>query len=86
MTFDISVVLGFRLDLILSIYRYKLVVAEALVETLKPIQREINALLNDKPFLISVLEKGADNASSKASETWKLVREKIGAHHLLPST
>lgn len=59
--------------------RYKIVVAEALIETLKPIQNQITLLLNDKPYLISVLTEGAQKASSIANDTWKLVSKKIGA-------
>lgn len=54
--------------------------AEILIETLKPIQSEINHLLNDKPYLISVLEEGSRKASEIAVDTWKLVENKIGVN------
>ncbi|XP_065201767.1 tryptophan--tRNA ligase, mitochondrial [Planococcus citri] len=58
---------------------YKLIVAEALVEMLKPIQSEIISLLNDKPYLTSLLSDGAQKACSIATDTWKLVSKQIGA-------
>lgn len=57
--------------------------AEILIETLKPIQKEINQLLNDKSFLISVLKNGAIKASKITSDTWTVVRKKIGCHYFL---
>ena len=55
-----------------------MVVAEALIETLKPIQNQITLHLNDKSYLASTLIEGAQKASSIATDTWKLVRKRIG--------
>lgn len=55
-----------------------MVVAELLVETLRPIREEVNRLYKDKGFLVKLLDKGAMTASKTASKTWKLVQERVG--------
>ena len=56
----------------------KKLLAEILIEILKPIQQKRKALLEDKGEILSILKKGADKAKEVASGTMREVREKIG--------
>lgn len=59
-------------------YRYKLVVAEAVIQHLQPITSEIKSLLNDKQYLKNILEDGAQQANEIAETTATEVRLKMG--------
>lgn len=67
-------------DFITSCYhfRYKLVLAEIVVESLKPVRERIQQYLEDKAYLNEVLNEGAEKASAIATECWYDVRSKIG--------
>ena len=56
----------------------KTAVAEAVITELTPIQAEYHRLLNDLPYLDQVMAEGAEKARAKASETLKLVYERVG--------
>ncbi|KAI9587014.1 tryptophan--tRNA ligase, mitochondrial [Glossina fuscipes] len=58
--------------------RYKMRVAEAVVEHLKPMRMKIDFHLSRRQELINVLQKGADKAREQARETLAEIREKIG--------
>ena len=53
-------------------------VADVVIEKLKPIREEIHRLLEDRTHLHNVLREGTDTASCIASHTWKLVKDRIG--------
>lgn len=57
---------------------FKMAVAEAIVEKLKPIQERYNELLNNKEYLENIYIKGAENARKLASKTLDDVKSKIG--------
>lgn len=58
--------------------RYKLRVAEAVVEHLKPIKTKIDQRLARKNELIYILEQGAEKARHHAQETMLDVKQKMG--------
>ncbi|KFM59339.1 Tryptophan--tRNA ligase, mitochondrial, partial [Stegodyphus mimosarum] len=58
--------------------QYKLVVAEAVIEYLKPIQLEIQRLLSDQSHIDQVLRKGSEKATEIASKTMFEVKEAVG--------
>ncbi|KAM7357691.1 tryptophanyl-tRNA synthetase, mitochondrial [Cochliomyia hominivorax] len=58
--------------------RYKLRVAEAVVEHLKPIKAKIDTHLERKNDLIYMLERGAEKAREQAQETLEDVKQKMG--------
>ena len=60
------------------IFRYKLVVADILVEWIRPIRTEASRLLSDPGYLEDVLEAGASKAVEIAAPTMELVRQRIG--------
>lgn len=51
-----------------------------MVETLRPIQSEIERLLNDKEYILSALKKGTQKATDIAADTWQTVTERTGNH------
>ena len=51
---------------------------EALVSEICPIGKEINKLMNDKPYLLEILKKGSEKANIKAEENIKNIRDKVG--------
>lgn len=59
-------------------FRYKFVVAEALVEHLSPIRLKIEDYLKNPEFLSSVLADGADRARETAEKTIDEVKLKVG--------
>ncbi|CAG0913860.1 unnamed protein product [Notodromas monacha] len=65
--------------------KYKLHVAEAVNEHLKPIRETYSALMNDRHHLREVLSEGAQNARSLASETWQAVRSIAGLSQMAAS-
>ena len=53
-------------------------VAEVVIESLKPIQKEYDQIMKDKTYLNSVLIKGREKAQSLAFKTLRKVYKKIG--------
>ena len=53
-------------------------VADLLVSEILPIGKEIIKLMNDKTYLVEILNKGTEKASIKAEENLKNIREKVG--------
>ena len=52
--------------------------AEALINEITPVGKEIEKLLKDKSYLKSILQKGTEKANIIAEENLKNIREKIG--------
>lgn len=79
-----SAVTGKSIDALVSEYGdkgygvFKSDVAEAVVETLRPIREKYDELSNNKDYLESVYKKGAERAQLLASKTLKKVYKKIG--------
>ncbi|XP_048095739.1 LOW QUALITY PROTEIN: tryptophan--tRNA ligase, mitochondrial [Alosa alosa] len=59
---------------------YKQVVAEAVVQRLDPIRREIQRLKDDRAHLESILARGTLKARELASPVMKEVRQRVGFH------
>ena len=57
---------------------FKAVVAEAVVEHLKPMQERYQALIKDKDYLQSVLDEGQAFAQARASKMMAKIYRKIG--------
>jgi len=57
---------------------FKTTVAEAVINTLKPIQEKYKMILNDKEYLEKIYIDGANRARELASKTLNEVKEKIG--------
>ncbi len=57
---------------------FKNAVADSVVTTLKPIQQKYKELLNDKTYIDSVLDEGAQKASYFARKTLSKVTRKMG--------
>ena len=53
-------------------------IAELLISEICPIGKEIKKLINDRTFLLEVLNKGSEKASVIAEENLKNIREKVG--------
>lgn len=58
--------------------KYKLQVADAVIEHLNPIRKGALDYLKNPDYLISVLKAGGDKASERAEETISEVKEKVG--------
>ncbi|OXA50167.1 tryptophan--tRNA ligase, mitochondrial [Folsomia candida] len=58
--------------------KYKLVVAEALVEYLKPIRERLLDLMEDRGYLLSVLQLGAEKATEIGQPTWDKACYNVG--------
>ena len=58
--------------------KFKPVVGEAVIETLRPIREEASRLLKDKAYLEGVYRAGAEKASYFAEKTLRKVYKKIG--------
>ena len=58
--------------------KFKPVVGEAVIETLRPIREEASRLLKDKAYLENVYREGAQRASYEAEKTLRKVYKKIG--------
>ena len=58
--------------------QYKLVLADVLIEFLKPIQGNMNELLKDESYLNSVLVKGKERGEERAKKTLIEVKNKVG--------
>jgi tryptophanyl-tRNA synthetase len=61
---------------------FKLAVGEACADTLEPIQKRFNELMNDRQYLDNVMKEGAEKASYAARKTLSKVYKKVG---FLPS-
>ena len=57
---------------------FKSVVAEIVIETLKPIARRTNELMSDKGGLIKILQDGSERANQVASSTLKAAYNAVG--------
>lgn len=57
---------------------FKAAVGEITADALLPVQREFARLMNDKPYLETVMKSGAEQASYYARKTLSKVRRKIG--------
>ena len=57
---------------------YKSVVAESVIEKLKPISEQIRRLQEDKGYLCKVLDEGAERAECVAEVTLKEVKDALG--------
>lgn len=58
--------------------QYKLVVGEQLVEFLKPIRLKANEVINDRPYLDAILQKGSEKARAIATETLNEISQLLG--------
>ncbi|XP_069668973.1 tryptophan--tRNA ligase, mitochondrial isoform X1 [Periplaneta americana] len=58
--------------------RYKLVVADVIQESLKPLRLRVQEYMSEPQYVEQVLEQGAERASQVAHETWNDVRAKVG--------
>lgn len=61
---------------------FKVAVAEAVIEELRPVQSEYNRIINDKAYLTEVAAAGAEKAERIANRTYQKVMKKVG--FLLP--
>lgn len=57
---------------------YKKVVAEVIIQHLVPIRQEVEKLLDDKPYLINILDNGAEKAAEISSKTLNQVKRQLG--------
>lgn len=79
MSFTIHHFVTYRHQLTISFGpRYKMLIADLLIEMLLPIQSEITRLMTDKHHLSTVLNEGTRKATEIASDTWDTVSKKIG--------
>lgn len=60
------------------IFRYKLLLADVVIEKIKPIQNQYFELMKDPDYLLNILEIGADKARAEAEICMQEVYEKIG--------
>ncbi|XP_055902444.1 tryptophan--tRNA ligase, mitochondrial [Eupeodes corollae] len=58
--------------------KYKMVVAEAVIEHLKPIRTKINEYLKNPSELVYILDDGREKARTIAEETMAEVKQKVG--------
>ncbi|MGN1118549.1 MAG: tryptophan--tRNA ligase, partial [Acutalibacteraceae bacterium] len=61
---------------------FKVAVAEAVIEELRPVQAEYNRIIDDKAYLRQVAAMGAEKAGRIADRTYQKVMKKVG--FLLP--
>ena len=79
-----SAVTGRSIENIVSDYSgkgygdFKADVAEAVVEAIRPIRAKYDELSNDKAYLMSICEKGAERANAMAQRTLRKVYKKVG--------
>jgi hypothetical protein len=64
--------------LLLILFRYKLCLADILIETLNPIREKIQQYMNEPNYLQKVLQEGTKKAEAKAFKNWLEVRDKVG--------
>lgn len=58
--------------------RFKLDVAEAIINELEPMQKRVNDILNDKEYLESIYKKGAEKAYYVSNKMLRKMQKKIG--------
>ena len=79
-----SAVTGRSIENIVSDYSgkgygdFKADVAEAVVEAIRPIRAKYDELSNDKAYLMSICEKGAERANAMSQLTLRKVYKKVG--------
>ena len=79
-----SVVTGKSIDALVAEYsskgygEFKADVAEAVVETLRPIRARYDDLSKNKDYLIDIYTKGAETANRIADRTMRKVYKKVG--------
>jgi tryptophanyl-tRNA synthetase len=61
---------------------FKPAVAEAVIESLRPIREEAERLIKDKAYLEDVYKKGAERASYIANKTLRKVYKKVGFYQI----
>lgn len=65
------------IDLYFNILRYKLVVADVVIEKLTPIRQQVLRLLKEPVYLEEVLKEGSDRAANLAMHCWAEVADKV---------
>lgn len=58
--------------------KYKLVLADLLIETLSPIREEFSKLIKEPVYLQEVLKDGTEKATEIATACWYRVKNKVG--------
>lgn len=64
--------------LLLVQHRYKLVLADVIIEELSPIREEFAKLIVEPAYLQQVLRDGTEKATEIATDCWNQVRDKVG--------
>lgn len=62
----------------LKFFRYKLRVADAVIDKINPIRLKIEDYLENPEYLVNVLKIGAEKSSEIAEETLVDVKKKVG--------
>ena len=62
----------------LDTLQYKMLLADVLIEHLRPIRQKTTQLINDPTHLLSILKQGRDKASALATNTFDDVRRLVG--------
>lgn len=57
---------------------FKVAVAEAVIEELRPLQEKFKALSQDKDYIDSIIKKNAETANYMATKTLRKVQKKVG--------
>ncbi|KOC64324.1 Tryptophan--tRNA ligase, mitochondrial [Habropoda laboriosa] len=65
--------------------KYKLVVADLVIEKLTPIREEFSRLIKEPAYLQEVLKNGREKATEIASDCWYEVQHKIGFENDIPN-
>ncbi|XP_076646751.1 tryptophanyl-tRNA synthetase, mitochondrial [Halictus rubicundus] len=61
--------------------KYKLLLADLIIEKLSPIREEFSKLIKEPTYLNEVLEDGKERATEIAEKSWQEIRKKIGFEH-----
>lgn len=61
-----------------NIFRYKLLLADVVIEKINPIRKQIEGYMEEPGYLKHVLQEGARKAEVSAIATWLEVRTKVG--------
>lgn len=61
----------------LSIYRYKLVLADVVIESLTPIREDILKLMKEPAYLDEILREGTERATELGMNCWMEVTDKV---------
>ncbi|CAK9806654.1 Tryptophan--tRNA ligase, mitochondrial [Anthophora plagiata] len=64
--------------------KYKLVLADLIIEKLTPIQEEFSKLIKEPAYLQEVLQDGREKAMDIASDCWHEIQHKIGYTNYVP--